>query len=558
MKTFKEYLKISKINKLNNNLLKEESKLSMFLYEDEVAPLDVSGDISDNIQKATTDPSTTTNIVSSMATNVGQYFIYGWMIKRFGGKLVTGVVAKLAAQGILKGGTVAATETIVSSVETGGITIGFWATIWAGLTSAIGLSMIGVGLAIWGFLYLMGDPDMYEIKELWKNGRHQKNPTNSKVKEIYKLVAGGLYASKNAGMYFIGKINKESTSSGKFTIRIMDEKKSTQYVEKYMTEINELGELIIKSPLVTDLFVGDQDSWVGDIEDQYAGYNVSGKSNSEDYTSLKNYVEKYMLENGGDDKNPYKVSVAEEAEGFYDTAFGLNIPGMSTLGYASWMLSEECLNQTNSTYNITTRKWIHEAMRPFWIFNVDNLDASNFGLNEFSKFSKSIIGKDSLLSDVGFLKQLEWGILSEDGKYTTKGTFEDLIKQVGPFITKYLKYNAASNKKVPVTNVTLAFGCFWATFGLMTSIWEGSITYLALMRLIYDTQMGTAEQNVLKVFKIDDEYKAGVKINQRNSKSKGDSTDSGTISVSDEEKIKNADIVINAFKNMNGIEEFRG
>lgn len=568
MKKYKVYSEELE-NKINSNKHLKNSNTIGALYEDETESLNVSGDV--GTETSTSSPSIVTEVAEIMASDVGMYFMYGLLAKRVGGIFAKSALSKIAATelaGTAFGSTAGAAGTATATAATGG----FWSGISGGISTAAtaiytffgtaaGIAVAAVGLAVWGFFYLRGDPDMYEIKEIWKSGKHTRTTTDSKIKKIYKLVAGGLYASKNAGMYFLAKLNNENAKEGKFTVRISDNKGSLKYVEKYMTEIESLGEAITNSPLMTELFAGNsKDDWVDQIFDQYVGYNVSGKKDSEDYSSLKNYVTKYMLENGTDENNPYKVSVAEEAEGWYDTAFGANIPGMNILGWASWMLSEEYLNQANSVYNITNRKWIHEAMRPYWIFRIDNLDASEFGINHFAKYAKSILGNGTLLSNVGFLRQLEYGMLGRDGKYTTKGNFEDLVKKVGPFVTKYLKYNAASDKKVPVTNVTLAFACFWATYALIASIWEGSVTYLALMGLIHQVENGSANQQVLKAFGIDDEYALGIKVNQRKSTDSKKSKDkkSGFSSVPNETHIKNADEVIKTFKEMPGIEKFKG
>lgn len=596
MKNYTEYSKDLELKRHSNNHLKE-TNTSGFIYEDEdIESLNIENEIGGD-ETATANVSMVTNVAETLTTYVGMGLVAKFAFKKLGGWLVGSAISKAGAAAVAKssfavGTTAAAAGAAKVSIftkalsalgvksavaaTTTGTTTGLWgAGFWTGIgrsllmggkailsffTTAAGVTVLAAAAVVWGFFYLRGNPDMYEIKEIWENGKHKKSTSKTKIKNIYKSVAGGLFASKTAGLSFLGKLNDSFKGEGKFTIRISDDQKSLKYVEEYMKGIEKLGESITESSLMNEILAGDsKEDWIDEVFDQYAGFNVSGRKDVDDYISMKAYVSKYMLENDDDEKNPYKMSVAEESEGWYDTFFDNFIPGMNTIGWASWMLSEEYLNQANSTHNITNRKWLHQIMRSYWNNRVDNLDASNFGIQEFQKYCKMILGNDSLLTDIGFLRQLEYGVLNEDGKYTTKGSFEDLLKQVGPFVTKFLKANAASDKKVPVTNVTLAFATFWASYALMASIWEGSITYLALMQLIYGIEDGSKKHDVLKKFSIDDEYESGEKVDQTNNNSKGDvkgSQDYGDISP--EIHQKNADIVINKFKELEGLDQFRG
>lgn len=600
-----------------SSILKEEVKpLKVFQYQDfKLNELALNVDDTNNDEETekpkalNVDDGTTLGVsVGETATSLfgyaGMTLIGAKVLKMIGGKIlsksivVQGVKAALANQVATAAGTTAVKGAVATTTTATKIglfksffsTLGFQKSIAIGakptllgklgyglgasvkaiasfLASSAGLAVAAVGVAVWAFFYLRGDPTMYEILELWNDGRHNKKPKNDKVKKTYELAAGGFFAAKTQGLSIASVLNSKTENKGMFTIRIKDENFPDSLIEEYFS-IEKIYEKLSNNPLLTEIFYGETNNeWIDKIHSNYAGLSISGKTRIDDYNSLKSYVSKYMLENSDDSKNPYKMSLAEESEGWYDTAFGLNVPGMNELGWASWMCSEEYLNNSNSVVSLQSRTWLYEILNSYWLYKVSDLNASAFNRNDFIKIVERFVGKGTPLSNPELLASLEYGILTEDAQFYSKGNFVDLLPLIGSSISKNLKAIAASDKKVPISNVTLAFAMTYATYSLALIIWEGAVTFLALSQLILE--LSKEQKDVLKKGNVDDEFdskevkdqkdkselRSGEKGYEEQEKRKREATYKD---VSDEVHEKNADLVITKFKEIPELEGFAG
>lgn len=443
------------------------------------------------------------------------------------------VAVKKGAQGIFKRliqrfffnkATQAATQGMLASIKGGllaikGALLSAANTILAFLTSAAGITVGVIAVGVFVTLYLAGNSEMKEIFQIWKDGRHGPNK-GSDAKEVYKNVSAGLYAAKLVGISFLKYICSKYPE-GHFIIRIKDEKNSEQYIEDYFTKMDFLGEALAKSDLMTNIFAGEKASdWVDEIEKEYAGLQVSGRKKTDNYDIMKAYVIKYMLEDESAAENYYKKELAEEAEGWFSTFFDNFIPGMSILGWSSWMISESYINNINTLVDLKQRPWLWEVAKTYWTYKVKDLSIEDFSIDDFAKLSKRITGKDSIVSNPNFLKQLEYGYLTEEGQYFKEGTFEELLKRCGKYVTHKSMENAQNSKAIPVTNLTMSFSALYATYSLLFNIYEGAVTYLALMQLV--GSISDAERKILGKYKVDDEYDSGEIVDQGDTGSKAE------------------------------------
>lgn len=446
------------------------------------------------------------------------------------------------------------------------------AKITAVLTSTAFLVVAGVAIAVWGTFYLIGDLDMYEILELWSGGKHGDKATDrdyeEHVENTYKAAGSGLLSAKITGLTFLSRLNAKYQKEGKITIRLRDSEKVVEAnAEEYLKLYEILDRELDDVPLITEIFAGkDEKEWVEKVKENYHGLNVSGRKNIDNYDILKAYVTKYMLEDEDDPKNPYMESVAEESEGWYSTFFENFIPGMSPLGWASWMLSEEYLNNMNSVTKLKSREWLYKAMNSYWIAKVENLDASSFTVEQFAQMSTHVLGNGILTKKLHVLNNLEYGIINDNAEYKRLGTFQELLRLTGKFNTEMLLNTAKSDKKVPVTNVTLSFALMHSTYSLLYVLYEGLVMQLALLQIASGIDQG--ERKVLDKYGVGDEYDSGKRLDNNSKLSKeerakiesvkGGTSNNNPEKVNTQEIIKTADEVIETFKQLPNLQGFEG
>jgi hypothetical protein len=396
---------------------------------------------------------------------------------------------------------------LTSTGGTGALTgtIGF-----LGLTP-VGWITLGV-LAISGiFIYTFWNDEMYEIDEIWKSKKHHKGKQDSFTKEIYDLITKGLFSSRVLGTGIIeqfAKINK-SKSFGKdeyLVIRLSNEALVRDGV-RYDEGVEQLDNIFKNSEMQRNLIGTSTTSadWISDIKKNYDGLSISGKQNLDDYGTIKQFVAKWMFENSSNDKNYYGKSLAEDSEGWFDTKFDTATPGMKPLGYATYFLSEEYLNNINSLGSLKDRKFLWMVMQSYWITKISNLDATTFSINQFCKLVGVISGGvENPYTDPAFVSNLKYWKYSDKGGITgageckQMGSFQELLTAVGVYITEQSRTIAQeSDNPSVVSNLTISFALLWATYSLMYQIQVGSLVTFG--QLSYLTWLHKEETEINKL-----------------------------------------------------------
>jgi len=396
---------------------------------------------------------------------------------------------------------------LTSSVEGGALagTVGF-----LGLTP-VGWITLGV-LAISGiFIYTFWNDEMYEIEEIWKSKKHHKGKQDSFTKEIYDLVTKGLFASRVLGTGIIEKftdINKsKSFGKGEYMVIRLSNEALVRDANRYDEGIEQLDNIFKNSEMQKNLIGTSTTSadWIRDIKNNYDGLPISGKQNLDDYGTIKKFVTKWMFENSTSDKNYYGKSLAEDSEGWFDTKFDTATPGMKPLGYATYFLSEEYLNNINSLGYLKDRRFLWMVMQSYWITKISNLDATTFSVNQFCKLVGVISGGiDNPYTDPEFVSNLKYWKYSDKGGVTgageckQMGSFQELLTAVGVYITEQSR-NIAQESDNPsvVSNLTISFALLWATYSLMYQIQVGSLVTFG--QLSYLTWLHKEETEIAKL-----------------------------------------------------------
>jgi len=396
---------------------------------------------------------------------------------------------------------------LTSSVEAGGLagTVGF-----LGLTP-VGWITIGV-LAITGiFIYTFWNDTMYEIDEVWKSKKHNKGKQDSFTKEIYDLITKGLFASRVLGTGIIEqfvKINKnKSFGKDEYMVIRLSNEGLIKDGNRYDDGVEQLDNIFKNSEMQKNLIGTSTTSadWIRDIKNNYDGLPISGKQNLDDYGTIKKFVTKWMFENSSDDKNYYGKSLAEDSEGWFDTKFDTATPGMKPLGYATYFLSEEYLNNINSLGYLKDRRFLWMVMQSYWITKISNLDATTFSINQFCKLVGVISGGvDNPYTDSTFVSNLKYwkysdkGGVTGAGKCEQMGSFQELLTAVGVYITEQSR-NIAQESDNPsvVSNLTISFALLWATYSLMYQIQVGSLVTFG--QLSYLTWLHKEETEIAKL-----------------------------------------------------------
>lgn len=384
---------------------------------------------------------------------------------------------------------------LTSTGGTGALTgtVGF-----LGLTP-VGWITLGV-IAISGiFIYTFWNDDMYEIDEIWKSKKHNKGKQDAFTKQIYDLITKGLFESRILGTGIIEEFakitkNKKFSDGEKLVIRLSNDaliKEGYRYDEG-------VGQLdkIFKSSEMQKTIIGTSTTsadWIDDVKNNYDGFPISGKENLDDYGTIKKFVTKWMFENSSNDKNYYGKSLAEDSEGWFDTKFDTATPGLNTLGYATYFLSEDYLNNINSLGLLKNKRLLWMVMQSYWITKISNLDASTFSINQFCKLVGVLSGGVSNpYTDPNFVSQLQYWKYSEKGGINgvgsneRLGSFQEILTAVGVYITEQSRNIAKTDAPSVVSNLTVSFALLWATYSLLYQIQVGSlITFGQLSYLVW-------------------------------------------------------------------------
>lgn len=339
--------------------------------------------------------------------------------------------------------------------------------VWVG----VGVSALGVG----AYYYLRGNEDMYEIDEIWKDGKHTKNPKD-KQKIIYDLISSALFKASIIGFTSTNTILEKY----KATIRPLDiNAKNVQDYDNLLVGFEDIRKLII------NFSKPDIGSWYKTVLDEYAGLPISGSKKLDNYTAMKAFVTKYMLENDDSDKNPYGVELAEEAEGWFSTMFDNFKPGMTELGYSAYLLSEEYLNSLNKN-GLLKQGYLKSIATSQWIINVSQMNDNNINSEDFVRILKSISNNKSKLTvnDINFLCVAKAEGEGEDLKYVKKLSIEEFIKEVAKEIKKEFEKNLDGAKEIlPYTNVTFAFAVRCAFVTMVEAIVSQGVSFASQYKM---------------------------------------------------------------------------
>ncbi len=358
-----------------------------------------------------------------------------------------------------------------------------------------GVGVVAVGT--WGYYYLSGNENMFEIEEIWADGKHSDN--NDKTKEVYKVTASTLHHASYLGTIITKKIFdsenlymrvdvKNQSIASKFDAGVYGVNKNINNVKKIYND-------------------STLDYWINKVSNSYRGYNVSGKNNPKDYTLLKSYVSKYDLESSS---NLYKVELAEESEGWYDTLFDNFIPGMSLLGYSSFMLSSEYLNNINSLSPLSDKTFLYKIVDCYWKNKVKGLDSSSMNSTTFSNFivwatGKSYFSESDLDNVQVCLRGNENDINAEP---EVRYSFSELMGTIGKKIKEEIVKYTAGESKLAHTNVTVAFAMFSACFTVMDILTNSFATQVAMYEAFKKKQQEIKIKQEEEKKETDPEYRA--------------------------------------------------
>jgi hypothetical protein len=348
------------------------------------------------------------------------------------------------------------------------------------LSNPYGWATLAV-LATAGILvYTFWNPDMYEIDEIWKTKKHSAYKKDQITKQIYDLLTRGFYTPRIIGTRVIEKYKEISDSDNVgdndfVAIRLNGNYIGMpEYYERYSDSIQDTLDVLGNSFVGTNIISTSNSSsdWIDDIKKAYDGLPISGKQSLDDYGTIKSFVTKHGFESSFNDANYYGTSIAEDSEGWFDTKFGIATPGLNVLGWATWFASPEYLNNINSMTSLKSKPWLWYPINSWWITKINNMDCSNFSVNQFCKLVELIAGRDCIYSDPEFVSKLEYGKHIADkgkmGEYTKLGSFQELLSSVANYVEQEFREVAKNtDKPTVVTDVTVAYGLMWATWSLL-------------------------------------------------------------------------------------------
>lgn len=387
-------------------------------------------------------------------------------------------------------GTAAAEGAVLGTATKTGIFSRIGATVMPFLSTQFsnpwfwaGVGAVSVGT--WGYFYLSGDENMYEIEEGWKDGL---NAENHKTTEVYKLMGSTLHNSAFLGIRIINDLFQSENLY--MRVDIKDQSIASAFDKGVHGLLN--NSIVVKSLYNNQ----DLNYWITSVKNSYRGIPVSGKKDVKDYSLLKSYVAKYELENSGG-KNPYGVPVAEEAEGVYDTFFGQFVPGMSSFGYASFMLSEDYLNNINNVVNLTQNKFLYKLIQTWWTQKIRNFNITEFSIQNLVDFLTWITGGKTYLSvsdfnNVQICERTNDINADPDVKYSMQELLNITYKKVNEEIKKSME----GESKLPHTNVTMSFALFCSCFMIMDILTNSFATQVAMYEAYKRQQMDIAKKEM--------------------------------------------------------------
>lgn len=362
------------------------------------------------------------------------------------------------------------------------------------LSNPYGWATLGV-LATAGILvYTFWNPEMYEIDEIWKTKKHHSGKKDTITKQIYDLLTRGFYTPRIIGTKVIEQFknisDEDNVGENDFVaIRLNGSYVGVpEYYEKYSDSIDDTFDVLAKSFVATNIISTSNSptDWINDIKQAYHDLPISGKQSLDDYGTIKSFVTKHGFESSGSDANYYGTSLAEDSEGWFDTKFGIATPGLNVLGWATWFASPEYLNNINSMTSLKNKPWLWYPINSWWITKVNNMDCSNFSINQFCKLVELIAGRDCIYSDPDFVSKLEYGKhhgeKKQMGEYQRLGSFQDFLTMVGNYVEQEFRAVAqTTDKPSAVTDVTVAYGLMWATWSILMllNIGAGAVLFHA-------------------------------------------------------------------------------
>lgn len=335
-----------------------------------------------------------------------------------------------------------------------------WATL--GITIAIG--------GIFAWFKLVGDKAKKEILEIWSRGVYTPIliTTSPFVQEIVKLIGSSLTISERISWQSSDILCKKYGQSESLTaLRILPVKSRLENEvtnEKMAEFVAELDSSLSASKTLQFL-INDTDSktwkdYIDKINESYSGLNISSTKTSTDYNAIRGYVTKYKLE----DEEKYGFAVAEEADGWYSTGFDAFEPGMLAMGWADWLFSKEFINNTNSYSKITEdRRLLYYAAEMMWGIKGIGTEPFVVSIEEFCKvIEKLVVGKPGPWSDVDFIKNMEFGVVSDDGSYKKINNFQAFLNEsVAEHLKALEKSLLGYDKKFPYTSATVAISLYF-------------------------------------------------------------------------------------------------
>jgi len=406
--------------------------------------------------------------------------------------------------------------------------------------------------------YFLWNSDMVEIAEQWKTKKHYKDKNDTISKNIYTLITKGLFQARDIGTGVVERINSMlGMGDGQYCIVRPEDSELAKNIEGYDKSISDVEYCLLEGDFVKTILAttNTETDWINDIKINYHNLPISGKSNLDDYGTIKNFVTKWDLESSN---NYYGKTLSEGATGIIDTNIGLSTPGMNALGWATFFTSEDYLNNINSLNLLKDRKMLMYVIKSYWVTKVNNLDASNFSVNQFCKLVEVLSdGKKSVYTDPNFVSNLMYAEFKEGvgsdgslGLVKKIGNFQSLLTMLGKNITNEFKKIAKTEDTGAITNATISFALLWATSQLLYYIQNctystlGQLAYLVWVKRGIETDYG--------------KIKGGVKnipTSTSTQKSSGGQSQPKTDKI---ETPKTIEEVIDKVDNIPGIEEFEG
>lgn len=355
-----------------------------------------------------------------------------------------------------------------------------WSTVLRG-TKFFGkfIPYVGAAFLAWdaydAVSYLIGNDELYEPEEGWRNAKHSTT-INKDAAKTYNIIANGIKASINkiggsVKEYLNNDLNnnlilslpknKFVSEDGNYTDIGLQWTNFAIDLDKQLA-ISELGEML-------NNIMESENYLESEIKDEYEGINISGLSDSDNWDLLKKCAQKYRLES---EDNVYGTQLAEETGNWIDYFF---IPGFKAMGWATVFTSEDYL----ASIGVKDKKILKLLYLSYNASNMYGTDLSNFSLDSFRNIIKIIAGDDFYNKHKNVLLSLEFGIRQQDGTIKKEGNINDYIKDMQIVMSNALdsQMKLTGDKKMLLSTPVLSIGVLYGVLLMLNNILLSYVTW---------------------------------------------------------------------------------